>query len=341
MAKTLVTGATGLVGWNVATVLVERGREVRALVRDPDKARRVLPAAVELVAGDITDRASLERAFKGVSVAYHAAGLPEQWLKDVGRFQRVNVEGTRNMVEAALAANVERFVYTSTIDVFQAGPSQEYDESSPIDPSPKGTAYERSKQDADRVVVEALGRGLPAVFIHPSALYGPGPAGSPGINDFILKMKNHQMPALLPGGMPVVHSRDVGLGQVLAEDRPAGTRYILSESYVDLTHLAWIVSHALGRKDVPRVLPLWLAKGVSEAGERWANVSGRPPLIPSGQLHFLQWKARPKNNKARKELKWVPTLFRDGVRATVALLTGQPAADAPAEGASATAAKPG
>ena len=328
MTKTLVTGATGLVGWNIVQALRERGRAVRALVRDPDKARRLLPAEVELVAGDVTDRPSVERALADVKVVYHAAGLPEQWLKDAGRFQRVNVEGTRNLVEASLERKVERFVYTSTIDVFQAGPSQEFDESSPIDPAPKGTAYERSKQDADRLVVAAIERGLHAVFLHPAALYGPGPAGSPGINDFIVRLEKRQIPALLPGGMPVVHSRDVGLVHVLAEDRPAGSRYILSESYVEITHLAWIVSHALGRKDIPRVMPLWLAKVVSEAGERWAGVSSRPPLIPRGQLHFLQWKARPKNTKARKELKWTPTLFRDGVRTTVAELTGKPLAAA-------------
>ncbi len=328
MTKTLVTGATGLVGWNIVQALRERDRAVRALVRDPDKARRLLPAEVELVAGDVTDPPSVDRALAGVNVVYHAAGLPEQWLKDAGRFQRVNVEGTRNLVEASLARKVERFVYTSTIDVFQAGPSQEFDESSPIDPTPKGTAYERSKQDADRLVVAAIERGLHAVFLHPAALYGPGPAGSPGINDFIVRLEKHQIPALLPGGMPVVHSRDVGLGHVLAEGRPAGSRYILSESYVEITHLAWIVSHALGRKDIPRVMPLWLAKAVSEVGERWAGVSSRPPLIPRGQLHFLQWKARPRNTKARKELKWVPTLFRDGVRTTVAELTGKPLAAA-------------
>ncbi len=331
MTKTLVTGATGLVGWNIVQALRERDRAVRALVRDPDKARRLLPAEVELVAGDVTDRPSVERALADVNVVYHAAGLPEQWLKDAGRFQRVNVEGTRNLVEVALERKVERFVYTSTIDVFQAAPSQEFDESSPIDAAPKGTPYERSKQDADRLVAAAIERGLHAVFLHPAALYGPGPAGSPGINDFIVRLEKHQIPALLPGGMPVVHSRDVGLGHVLAEDRPAGSRYILSESYVEITHLAWIVSHALGRKDIPRVMPLWLAKAVSEVGERWAGVSSRPPLIPRGQLHFLQWKARPKNTKARKELKWTPTLFRDGVRTTVAELTGKPLAAVPSQ----------
>ncbi len=323
MPKTLVTGATGLVGWNVVTALRERSREVRVLVRDPDKARRLLPGEIDIVAGDVTDAASIARAFKDVNVVYHAAGLPEQWLKDEARFRRVNVEGTSHLIDAALERKVERFVYTSTIDVFQAAPSQEFDETSPIDPSPKGTAYERSKQEADRRVVAALDKGLHAVFIHPAALYGPGPAGSPGINDFILRMRDRKVPALLPGGMPVVYSRDAGLGHVLAEERgAAGSRYILSESYVDFTHLAWIVTHALGRKDVPRVIPLWLAKLVSEGGERWSVVSGRAPLIPRGQLHFLQWKARPRNTKARKELKWVPTLFRDGVRQTVAELTG-------------------
>ena len=199
---TLVTGATGLVGNAIVRSLVERRREVRVLARTPDKARRLVPEGVDVVRGDVTEGDSLKRAFEGVSVAYHAAGLPEQWLPDEGTFDRVNVEGTANMIEAALAANVKRFVHTSTTDVFRAALGEEYDESV-IDPEPKGTAYERSKQAADRAVVKALSRGLPAVFLHPAAVYGDGPAGSPGLNDFVDKLVKRQAPALLPGGTEI------------------------------------------------------------------------------------------------------------------------------------------
>src|SRR5689334_15940598 len=97
----LLTGATGLLGNAIARLLVAENRRVRALVRDPGKAKSVVPAECELVKGDVTDRASVDAAADGCEVLYHASGLPEQWLKDPGEFDRVNVEGTRNMISAA------------------------------------------------------------------------------------------------------------------------------------------------------------------------------------------------------------------------------------------------
>ncbi len=298
---TLVTGATGLVGNAIVRRLASRGREVRVLARSPDKARAVVPDGCEVVRGDVTDETSVGEAFDGVDVAFHAAGLPEQWLPDEATFERVNVGGTTNMVQAALKAKVRRFVYTSTIDVFRAAPGEEYDESE-IDPAPKGTAYERSKQAADRVVVAALGRGLPAVFLHPAAVYGTGPAGSPGLNDFVEKLVNRDAPALLPGGMPVVYSDDVGEAHVRAEEKAeVGARFILAERYVTLRQIAELVNKLRGAP-VPRTLPLSLAKLASRATEAWASVSKKPPLIPRGQLEFMQWRARPNAARARAEL---------------------------------------
>ncbi len=203
MPEVLLTGATGLLGNAIARALVEQRRSVRALVRSPHKAASVVPAECELVAGDVTDKASVTTAMRGCRVVVHAAGLPEQWLADDATFERVNVGGTRNLVEAALECGVERFVYTSTIDVFVfPAPGNSFDESE-LDPQPKATAYERSKQSADRLVTAALERGLDAVFLHPSGIYGAGPDTSPGTNHLIADLVRGKVPLLLPGGMPV------------------------------------------------------------------------------------------------------------------------------------------
>jgi dihydroflavonol-4-reductase len=317
----LVTGATGLVGNGVARALVARGRRVRALVRDLERARPLLPPAVELVAGDVTDAVAVRAAVAGCAAVYHSAGLPEQWLRDVGRFERVNLGGTRVVGEEALRADVERFVYTSTIDVFEAGAGEHYDESS-LDPEPKGTPYERSKQEADRWVVAALGRGLPAVFVHPAAVYGPGPAASPGTNQLIADLRDRKVPALLPGGMPLVFSRDVALGHVLAAARPPGARYILAERYHTIQEIAAAVAAVAPGARVPPTLPLWLARLVSVAGELLARVTRRPPLLPRGQLHFLQWGALPLSDRAVRELGWRPTPLAEGLTQTLAYLAG-------------------
>src|SRR5688572_28152259 len=150
MTGVLVTGATGQVGNAIARRLAEDTDGVRALVRSPERAR-VLPTGVEPVWGDVTDASCLRAAMDGCATVYHVAGVPEQWRRDVSEFARVNVGGTRNVVEAALEAGVERFIYTSTMDVLVQTPGLPYDEAV-IDPSPCPTPYQRSKQEADRVV---------------------------------------------------------------------------------------------------------------------------------------------------------------------------------------------
>ncbi len=318
---TLVTGATGLVGYHVACALLQRGRRVRALVRSIERGKAVLPEECELAVGDITDRAAVRRAMEGCSVVYHVAGLHEQWLRDPAQFEQVNVGGTRNAIDAALELGVERFVYTSTIDVFACQPGDEFDESR-LDEQPRGTPYERSKQAADREVVAAMPRGLPAIFLHPSAVYGPGPTSSPGFNALIEQLCQGQLPALPPGGVGVVFAPDVGEGHVLAEGRAAiGSRYILSESYCTSEDLARVVCAAMGlAKQPPPTLPPAVARGIASTGEWAAKFTHRPPLIPAGGLCFMLWQARPCADKARRELGWRPAPLSEGIKQTVAFL---------------------
>ncbi|MBI5504312.1 MAG: NAD-dependent epimerase/dehydratase family protein [Deltaproteobacteria bacterium] len=321
MPEVLLTGATGLLGNAIARALVEQQRSVRALVRSPHKAASLVPSQCELVPGDVTDRASVTAAMRDCRVVVHAAGLPEQWLADDATFERVNVGGTRNIVEAALECGVERFVYTSTIDVFRFGaPGDSFDESE-LDQQPKATAYERSKQDADRVVTAALERGLDAVFLHPSGIYGAGPDTSPGTNHLIADLARGKVPLLLPGGMPVVHADDAATGHLLAErDGAKGSRYILSESYQSLRDVAQQVRAATKTSKVPAVMPLFVATALAGVGELVAGVTRKPPLLPKGQLHFLQTRANPSGARARRELGWKPRLFAQGLEQTLAFL---------------------
>jgi len=219
---------------------------------------------------------------------------------------------------------VRRFVYASTIDVFRfPAPGVPFDESE-IDAAPKATAYERSKQEGDRLVTAALSRGLPAVFLHPSGIYGPGPLTSPGTNHLIADLANGKVPMLLPGAIPVVYSDDVAAGHVLAEkNAEVGARYILSESTQSLTALAGAVTRAAGKGRVPPVMPLAVAKVVASVGEFVSGFTGKPPLLPKGQLEFLQYGAVPSGAKAVRELGWKPLPFEQGLANTVAFLREQ------------------
>lgn len=331
----LLTGGTGIVGNAIAQALVAAGRPVRALVRSPDRARGLLPSAVELCPGDVTDAGSVRRAVTGAAAVYHAAGLPEQWLPDPDRFRQVNVEGSRIVAEAARDARVQRFVYVSTIDVFAWRAGEPFDETV-LDPSPKGTVYERSKQDADRLVASLVRDGLPAVFLHPSGLYGPAPAGSPGLNDFIRDVVLGAVPMLLPGGLPIVYAPDLARGALAAEACPPGSRFILSDRYWSLVDLARATRDAAGRGRVPPVLPGAVAHLVAAGGELLARLLGTRPLIPRGQLHFLESGAHPSAARAGTMLGWRPTPFAEAVGPTLAWVLGRQVAagvpDGPAAG---------
>jgi dihydroflavonol-4-reductase len=317
VSRVLLTGATGTVGHAVTRALLRRGRPVRALVRDPVAARSCLPAEVELAHGDVTDAASVRRALAGCTAVYHASGLPEQWLPDDAVFTRVNVDGTRHLVAAALAQGVASFVYTSTIDVFAMEPGVPFDESR-LDPAPKATVYERSKQAADRLVTEALARGLPARFVHPSGVFGPAPRVT-GVNAFLVGLVRGEIPMLLPGGMPVVFADDVAEVHVRAEEgAPVGARFIASDAYRTLREIAAAVVAVRGAGRVPPVLPMWVAHAVSAVGEAVSGFTRKPPLMPRGQLHFLGLHACPSARRAETELGWRPTPFEDALRTTLA-----------------------
>jgi dihydroflavonol-4-reductase len=318
----LITGATGQVGNAIARRLADDGVEVRALVRSPERAK-VLPAGAQAVFGDVTDAPSLQEALEGCATVYHASGIPEQWRRDADEFTRVNVEGTRNVVEAALAAGVERFVYTSTDDVLVQGPGEPFDESV-LNPNPGLTPYQRSKQEADRIVTAGLERGLAAVFLHPAGMYGPAPFLVKGLNDLLLQLAKRKTPMLLPGGMAVVYSEDAADGHVRAAAQAAvGDRYILAESFQSLTDIARTVARTEPRAKMPRVMPLAIARAVSTAGEGVARVTGRPPMIARSVLQFLEHGARPSGARARTELGWNPTPFATGVERTLAYFRQQ------------------
>lgn len=324
--KTLVTGGTGMVGNCIARSLLARGHEVRALVRSLDKGKRLLPAGCELIEGDVTVPDTLGKAVAGCDWVFHAAGFPEQWMKDNGAFDRINAGGTQHMVDAARVARVKRFVLTSTIDVFTWRSGETYDESE-IDPDPKGTFYERSKQKADKIVADS---GLDHVILHPSAVYGTAPSDSPGVNELMIKLANNKLPGLLPGGFPVVFATDVGEGHVLAAEKAkSGARYILSERYFTLKELAVQMYAALGiDRKPPRVMPKWMCSMVAHAGAAKGAIFGSRPLIPKGQLAFLQVDSYPTSKRATAELGLKFTSLADGLVKTAAYLreTGQLAA---------------
>jgi dihydroflavonol-4-reductase len=321
--RALVTGATGKVGHSVARALLERGDDVRVLVRNPGRAAAVLPPGVEAVRGDVTEPATVERAAAGCELVFNAMGLPEQWFADADIFDRVNARGTATVVRAAAAAGARRVVHTSTIDVFHAERGTEFDETVVAD-YPKGTAYERSKQRAEELALAAAAEaGIELVIVNPAAVYGPGPPSSASVEQGLLRPvidgRRSAVPLLPPGGLPLVYSTGLATGQLLAAARGVpGERYILCDGQMSFRELAETAVRLAGRGKVPAVMPVPVATAISAAGEAASRVIRKPPLLPKGQLHFFLWNARPVSAKAQRELGWVPTPLEEGLRAVVA-----------------------
>jgi dihydroflavonol-4-reductase len=315
--RVLVTGATGKVGNAVARRLTERGDHVVALVRDPARAREVLPEEVELARGDVADQASVRAAAEGIEAVFNCVGMFEQWVPDPRIFERVNADGARNVIAAAREAGARRAVHTSTFDVFHAAPRGTVTEARLADYE-KGTAYERSKQRAEELVIAEAEAGIEVVIVNPSAVYGPGPWAAAGLDGVLRDALRGRLPAAPPGGMTLVHADDVAAGHLAALERGRpGERYILADGYASAAEILRVAVDEAGRGRVPPTLPVPVARGLAAAGEALAGAIRRPPLLAGGQLHFLLWQARADSARARRELDVEFRPWEEGVRETV------------------------
>jgi dihydroflavonol-4-reductase len=315
--KFLVTGATGKVGNAVARRLADRGDEVVALVRDLAKARELLPAGVELASGDVTDTQSIRKAADGAEGVFNCMGLFEQWFADPGIFERVNAEGARNVIAAARNAGVRRAVHTSTFDVFHANTGGTVSENAVAD-YPKGTAYERSKQHAEELVL-AERNGMEVVILNPSGVYGPTPSPTPSFENGLFEpVVRKRLPAVPPGGTGYAFVEGVAAGHLLAAEKGIdGERYILADGYASFRDLAETVKRVAGRGRIPPTMPIPVAKAIASIGAGVSRVIRRPPLLPKGQLTYFLWQARPDSSKAQRELGWKTTPLDEGVHRTL------------------------
>ncbi len=284
-----VTGASGFVGANLVHELVARGHRVRVLLRPGADKRGLEGAPYEAVAGDVADRAALTAALRGCDWCFHVAASYHLWLPDYAPMFAANVEGTRNVIQAATAAGVSRIVYTSTVGCIGLprevdGRVTPTDETTPVSEAQMTNPYKRSKWQAEVVARELAARGAPVIIVNPSAPVGPRDVKPTPTGQVVVDFLNRAMPAYLDTGLNWVHVRDVAAGHVLAAERGrVGERYILGHAGGNWTlREAFAVLEELTRVPAPRVrLPYWfvlLAAHVSEAGARFTQSPPRAPL---------------------------------------------------------------
>ncbi|NLX11196.1 MAG: NAD-dependent epimerase/dehydratase family protein [Chloroflexi bacterium] len=260
MAKALVTGGTGFVGSHVARALVERGHEVRILRRRTSRLDVVQDVACEHFIGDVTDYDSLLAAMDGVDWVFHVAAVADYWRNQPARIYEVNVDGTRNVLQAAEAQGVQRVIFTSTAQaVGYRSDLQPVDESVGFNWDQHLTPYGHSKFLAETEVYRAIRRGLDCVILNPAVIIGPGDLNQISSSVIIEAARGNIPPTIPPGGATVIDVRDVAAAHVAAAERGrTGERYLLGS--VDLTHKAWLrlTAHVVGREGPAIPLPAWI-----------------------------------------------------------------------------------
>ncbi len=305
MKPVLVTGASGFIGWHVARLLSERGHHVRALVR-PNSKIADLPD-VERKLGDLRDASSLASAVAGCGMVFHVAADYRLWSKRPEEMYASNVEGTRNMLNAARDAGVERFVYTSTVGCIGIPQGGVGDEQQPVSIDQMSGHYKRSKFQAEQVAREFAADGFPVVIVNPTAPIGdhdvkPTPTGA-----IVLDFLSGKLPAYIDTGLNLVDVRDCAGGHLLAaEHGRTGERYILGCEDLTLSQILQRLATLTGRKAPAVKLPYAVAYAAGVATTAWANLTGVPPRAPLEAVRMAKKHMFASHAKASRELGFAP-----------------------------------
>lgn len=308
--KCFVTGASGFIGANLVHELVARGHQVRVLLRKGSDQRGLEGVACEKVPGDVSQKAQLQESMQGCDWCFHVAASYHLWLKDYAPMYAANVEGTRNVIEAAGAAGCKRIVYTSTVGCIGLpklvdGKITPTDESTPVSGAQMSNHYKISKWQAEVVARELASKGLPVVIVNPSAPVGPLDVKPTPTGQVIVDFLNRKMPAYLDTGLNWVHVRDVAVGHILAAEKGRiGERYILGSAQGNWTMKeAFSVLEELTGVPSPKFqVPYGIAYLAACVDEGISKFSGKPPKAPLAGVKMARYKMFFNPAKAIKEL---------------------------------------
>ena len=319
MTKTLVTGGTGFVGRAVVTALINDGRQVRVLARNPQH-----PALdgleVELALGDLRDTLSLKKAIKGCHRLFHVAADYRLWVPEPQEMYGTNVDGTRNLLAAAAAAGVEKAVYTSTVGALgNPGDGRPGTEETPVSLAEMVGHYKRSKFLAEQAALDFAREGLPLVVVNPSTPVGPWDWRPTPTGQMIVDYLQGRMPAYLETGLNVVHVKDVARGHLLAAEKGrVGEKYILGHENLSLSQILQMLGQISGRPAPKVKLPYVPVLALAYASEFWArHVSHGSPRLNVTAVRMAHKYMYFDSSKAMQELGYAPSPVRQALNEAV------------------------
>ena len=318
----LVTGATGFVGSAVARRLVEAGHRVRVLVRASSDPRNLQGLDCDQVIGDLTDKPSLAAAVTDCDAVFHVAADYRLWAPDPAPLYRINVDGTRALMLAALAAGVPRIVHTSSVATLGLNKDgSPANEETPVSLDDMIGPYKRSKYLAEQEVLRLVASdGLPAVIVNPAAPMGPRDIKPTPTGAMIVKAASGQMPAYVKTGLNVVHVDDVADGHLLAYERGAiGERYILGGENMALREILTEVARLSGRPPPRICLPCGPLLPIAYVFEAVCRLRGRgEPLMSVDEIRMARKLMYFSSDKAKRDLGYRPRPAREAIGDAVA-----------------------
>ncbi len=318
--KCFVTGATGFLGSHVARKLLAQGAELRLLVRATSRTDNIEGLAAERVVGDLRDAESLKRGMAGCEFAFHVAADYRLWSLNRKELYDSNVDGTRNILQAARDAGVRRVIYTSSVATMGFGNNGRLtDESSPVSLSNMIGDYKRSKFMAERLVIEAGQAGQNVVIVNPTTPIGerdikPTPTGR-----IVVDFLRRKFPAYVDTGLNLVDVVDCAEGHLLAMEKAVpGERYILGGENLTLKQILDKLAVITGLPSPKVKLPYAVAyaTGVVDTLVN-GTIRKREPRVTLDSVRMGRKKMFVTSSKAERELGWNPKPVDDALRRAV------------------------
>ena len=314
----LVTGATGHIGNVLVRKLIERGEKVRALILPGESVESISGLQVEAVEGDVLNLDSLFKSFEGIRGVFHLAGVISIMPGSNEFVRRVNVEGTKNILQVATEKRVMKLVYTSSIHAIQRAEEGIIDESLPYDPDNPYGAYDRAKAEATLEVQKAAQAGLEAVIACPTGVIGPYDFRGSLMGSVIRTAVEEKPTLYVDGAYDFVDVRDVADGLIAAAKHgKRGESYILSGHKISVRYLLETIREITGKRFFQMKIPFDLAKFVALFTPMYYSVARVNPRFTPYSLEVLRSNANISHAKATRELGYKPRSLYESIKDTV------------------------